>query len=475
MQEKSLNSSKYRIIIINTIIFALGNLGSKLILFFLVPLYTRYLTSAEFGVSDLIMTLSSLLLPIMSLSISSSVLRFGMKKEYAIDSVLSTSMAIATLSAVFMLMMNPFFKVYGAIYPWRWYLIAITILSNYLEIGKSCLKAENQNRLFAELSVIQTLAICLLNIILIKNFDMGITGYLASNVGALAISIIITFTIGGLIKKINIHNYNTELSKMMLRYSIPLIISNVSWWIISSSDKVLIELELGASSLGIYTTATKIPSLMNVLLSVFIQAWNLSAIQERENNSKGFNSLYNKVFEAFCILMCGSAILVISFIKYFMLFYVSDDYYGAWIYIPLLIVAAVFYAFSGYLGSVYSALQKTSHDMWTSLIGSIVNIIITYYGVKILGIFGAVIGTVISYYLCYFLRKIDIGRFSIKTSFERSNYVNILLVMFCAIITMISQHEYYYNLLIIIFYYIYNRKKINVIIENVKYSLNYKK
>lgn len=142
-----------------------------------------------------------------------------------------------------------------------------------------------------------------------------------------------------------------------------------------------------------------------------------------------------------------------------MLFYVSDDYYGAWIYIPLLIVAAVFYAFSGYLGSVYSALQKTSHDMWTSLIGSIVNIIITYYGVKILGIFGAVIGTVISYYLCYFLRKIDIGRFSIKTSFERSNYVNILLVMFCAIITMISQHEYYYNLLIIIFYYIYNRKK----------------
>ena len=65
----------------NTIIFTLGNLGSKLISFFLIPLYTNVLTTAEYGVIDLVATVGTVAVPIFTLNICEAVMRFALDKD----------------------------------------------------------------------------------------------------------------------------------------------------------------------------------------------------------------------------------------------------------------------------------------------------------------------------------------------------------------------------------------------------------
>ena len=51
-----MKESNYKKLVYNTAIFAIGNFGSKVLTFLIVPLYTYVLTTAEYGVIDLFIT-----------------------------------------------------------------------------------------------------------------------------------------------------------------------------------------------------------------------------------------------------------------------------------------------------------------------------------------------------------------------------------------------------------------------------------
>ena len=70
--------SRYKSLLKDTLIFAIGSIGTKLILFLMVPLYTNYMTSAEYGTADLIFTIAQLLVSILSVVIFDAVIRFGL-------------------------------------------------------------------------------------------------------------------------------------------------------------------------------------------------------------------------------------------------------------------------------------------------------------------------------------------------------------------------------------------------------------
>lgn len=72
---------RYKKLLGNSAIFALGNLGSKLISFVLVPFYTFVLSRSQFGTVDLITSGTNFLLPVITLSIFDAVFRFTMDKH----------------------------------------------------------------------------------------------------------------------------------------------------------------------------------------------------------------------------------------------------------------------------------------------------------------------------------------------------------------------------------------------------------
>lgn len=76
-----MGDNRNRYLMKNTIIFTLGNFGSKLISFFLIPLYTNVLTTTEYGVVDLVVTVGTVAVPVLTLNISESVMRFALDKD----------------------------------------------------------------------------------------------------------------------------------------------------------------------------------------------------------------------------------------------------------------------------------------------------------------------------------------------------------------------------------------------------------
>ena len=91
----------------NTVIFALGNFGTKLISFFLVPIYTYTLSVADYGTADLVTTISFVLGPMLTLNLSDAVMRFPLDKKGNDNQILTVGITALVFAYVVGLLMIP--------------------------------------------------------------------------------------------------------------------------------------------------------------------------------------------------------------------------------------------------------------------------------------------------------------------------------------------------------------------------------
>ena len=94
---------KYSYLSKNILLFMISGFVPKILTFLLVPIYTRYLTTEEYGISDLISTTVSLLLPIFTLDIQDAVMRFAMDKNYNQKDVFSIAFKIISMGFIIIL------------------------------------------------------------------------------------------------------------------------------------------------------------------------------------------------------------------------------------------------------------------------------------------------------------------------------------------------------------------------------------
>ncbi|MGN0796358.1 MAG: polysaccharide biosynthesis protein, partial [Christensenellales bacterium] len=87
--------NQYKTLSKNTVIFAIGQLSVKVIQFFLMPLVTVSLTSADYGIAENISSLVELLMPLFTLGLTDAVFRFSMRDNISPKTVLTTSMTVA--------------------------------------------------------------------------------------------------------------------------------------------------------------------------------------------------------------------------------------------------------------------------------------------------------------------------------------------------------------------------------------------
>lgn len=83
--------NRYKQLFSNTVILAIGTFSSKLLVFVLMPLYTRVLTQDQYGIVDLLVQTGNFLIPLVSVGITNAVMRFGMDGETDKRSVFTTA------------------------------------------------------------------------------------------------------------------------------------------------------------------------------------------------------------------------------------------------------------------------------------------------------------------------------------------------------------------------------------------------
>lgn len=443
-------NSKYKRLIRDMGLFALGALGSKLITFLLLPLYTHILSTEEYGVSDLVFTLGQLLLPFFSLAIFNGLLRYGLMQEVKKEDALYCATKVFVIGSFAAVILTPLLQLVPSIKPWRWFLCGHVISLFAVSNSLIYLKVKDKNKIYALLSILQTLVLIVCNIIFLIGFDLGVRGYLLSYIVSNSVTASCAMIFGGMFQDFRNAKYDSNLMKAMVMFSLPYILNDISWWAIHSSNKLLIEFMLGSAILGIYTTSSKIPSLINVIASIFTQAWGLSSIKEYDSsNDTGF---YSNVFNYFMICILGVCICVVSIIKMFMKIYVSVEFFESWQYIPLLLLGAAFSAISSFAGSLLGAMKKPQNLMWSTFVASIVNVVSNIVLIPICGIWGAVMGTFAAHVVVAIFRLICVKK-HMKINYNvKRNIPMIIVVLLHAILVSINFHIGLVSIIAIVVY-----------------------
>ncbi len=421
--------NKYKKLITNTAVLALGTLGSKLLVFLLMPLYTRLLSSSEYSTADIISQTANLLIPLISLGMYEAVFRFAMDKGEKCEKVLTTGL-YTTLAggAVFALFLPLLCKIeyFDGYFPLI-FLYVICASIHYLVSRYT--RAVGQNTLFAVQGILSTALNIAFNLIFLIGFDMGVLGYVLSVIASDMLSSLFLFIKLRLYKLIRPANFSKALLLTMLKYSVPLIPTTVFWWVTNVADRYIIRAYLGDSINGLYAAAFKIPTILLLLSSVFTEAWQFSAVVERdENNIKEHSQFFGVVFNSFQGMLFMSAAGLIAFSKLLARILFAASYYQAWRYMPLLIMATVYSSLITFMGSVYLVDKKSIHSFVTSFIGALVNIVLNVLLIRDYGANGAAFATFICYLTVYIIRAITARRMIPFDQHTAKVFVNTLLL-----------------------------------------------
>ena len=345
----TLRSKRIRYLAKNTAIFAVGNMGTKLISFFLVPLYTNVLSTDQYGVADFVHTICMVLAPVIVLNIGESVMRFALDRDADYDEIMSIGVVLFAGSLIVGLAIIPITRCIETISDYAVYIYLYTVGLAGSQVLLCYLRGKEQLVEYAIGSIVQTAGIAGFNILFLLVLDQGLHGYFKAYIIASAITMIYAFFAGRVINVMRHMSFNLALAKEMINYSIVLIPNTFMWWIINSSDRVLVTALLGAAANGIYAVSYKIPSVVSVIASIFNQAWGYSAIHEDESEDRDRYS--NAVYKGLIAVSVTSGIALLFVMKPLMDIYVEGSYYEAWRYTPFLIIGNVFMTTGTFLAS----------------------------------------------------------------------------------------------------------------------------
>ncbi|MDO5432580.1 polysaccharide biosynthesis C-terminal domain-containing protein [Eubacterium sp.] len=401
------NSNKYVTLLSNTVVFAIGNVLVKVISFFLMPLYTAVLTTEQYGVSELLNSAIEIILPIGTLCVIEALYRFSIEKNANYKAIFANSIRIVLYGDIVVLLVCVLLKHifnYGYAFSFFFLYLATTFYKLVTQFSRGL----GHVKRYALYGVINSLVLVLSNILLLVWMNGGVRAYLASFTIGYGVSGIVAFFASKEYRYISLTYKDKKLRNEMIRYSAPNIPNMLSWWINNISDRYIIMFFWGAGLTGLYTAASKLPAMINLFSAVFQQAWQYSTAKEIENIDR--QVFFNKVFKIYsfgCLMACSALLFLNRVVCKILL---KDNFYSAWKFVPILILAATLGCYSTFFGTFYNALKKNFVLMLSTLIGAGINIILNFVLIPVYGGIGAAVATVISYVIITTLRIVDVTK-----------------------------------------------------------------
>lgn len=419
-------SDRYSRLLKNSLVFFVGNLGSKIISFVIVPFYTYVLTTEEYGSADLITTTVNMLAPFVMVGMNEAVLRFSVTREDGVEGIATNSLVVVAAGSIVSWLLLPPFASISIIGDNVVLFLLLLTLTCFNNVFLQLLRGIGKSKSFAFNGVLITFSMAAANVVALAVFHFGVKGYLASMVLAQTVGAIHIVVSCRLWRLVSFKALDRRLTKRMLVYCIPLIPNSLMWWIMSASDRYVILFFLGAGANGIYNVAQKIPSIVNIVYNIFMQAWQISAIEERDSddNAKFQSTVFRYIFVV--LVLASSLIAASSYPVYTLL--MSSSYEGSWQPVALLSLANLFSCIAAFFGTTYVVTKQSKKAFSTTLIGAAVNIALTLVLVPLLGIMGAAVATAASYTLIAVVRYRDTRKI-VKLVFDKAEIVPSLIII----------------------------------------------
>lgn len=448
--EKGLSLAK------KTCIYALGNIGSKILAYIMVLVYSYYILPAELGYYDIVLTTISMLQPLVLFQINDGVYRYLVDAKSNIRKIIIANgfqfLCLSVLLADILFVIICYF--YHVEYSITIILLFMsTMFYTYLQ---DVVRGLGDSKFYAGIGVVNSVIMLICEAIGLIIFHMGVLALLVSKVLANIICIVLLLFKKSEIQSVFSSKISAPIMKPLLIYSAPLVPNTICWWIVNSSNRYIILSFLGTSFNGLFSMASRFPTVLTTIASIFFLAWQETAI--KEYNTPERDIFFSAVFQKYYVLLYTLCICAIPITRIVIELFVAAEYKQAWYYTGFLYMGAAFSALCSFLGMGYQISKETGKSFVTTVYAAIINLLVNIGLVQFIGLHAASIATFLAYFSLFIIRIIDTKKyFTLKVNWAKFNLLFMVVLFMVAVVGFIDSLYMCYVMcffsIIVLYYY----------------------
>lgn len=394
----------------NTAILTVGKLCTQCISFFLLPLYTAILSTEEYGTFDLLVTYSTLLLPLVNWQLDQGLFRFmldhrGNKEEQGklFSTLLISSTIQSIVYIVLFICIEPFLKIENS-----YFLLLYVVLHVYTALFLQFVRGLGYSVKYTIASFISASATTILNVVALVFMKIGLQGLFLSTLTAQFLTLIYLVISSRSWEYFSLRNIQPSVFRRVSTYSIPLIPNNLAWWVVNASDRTIIAHFLGTAANGIYSVANKFPNVFIQFYNILNLSWTetVSLHYRDEDRDEFLTETMTSLFKLFAAACFG----IVACMPFVFPIMVNTKYNAAYNQVLILMYAMLFRVLVGLYSCVYVAQKNARKIAYTSISAAVINIVVDLLLINKIQVFAASFSTLAAFLAMFIIRYIDVNK-----------------------------------------------------------------
>ncbi len=416
----------------HSLIYGAGNATGKLVGFLLIPIYTRYLTTEDYGILSLCVMFGAFLFLLLNMGLSSAIFKnyFMATSEKAKSAVISTAgflMVFVSLPVLILLILKSAWisemLLEKEVYKNAVMLVAATtFFTLLLKLPFSLMRAREESQKYAVLTVSKTMITIVLTILLVVGLKKGFWGILISQ--CITALLLCAYLLPKILHKSALC-FSKKEAKKLLGFGLPLVAAGIGSVFLTLSDRYILNIYAPLHQVGLYSLGYKFGEILWFLAWAFQLAWpQFLFAHEKSPDAKTLYSQTSTYYLGVMVFVCLSVSILAKEVITIM---ATPGFFYAYKVIPIISLSQLFYGLF-FLSSVGIYLKsKTKYAPIAVGVAAFTNLILNLLWIPKYGMMGAALATLI----CYFIQFILVLFFSMrlyKIAYEYARILKIIIV-----------------------------------------------
>ena len=367
-----------------------ANMVLKAINFFLLPLYTKYLTPEDLGISDSITTFTAFAFPLLVMGLDSAFSAFYYDKRTmkhsakVFNTIWFSMLAASVIPFLIAFFAKPISSIlfhseeYG-------YIVVVALISVSFNLWflpfALFVRMENRMGIFALVNVAASLTMIGLNVVFVSILQWGAFSLIASTAVVQLLQLLLYLLVSKAL--IGFSYYDKGLKRKMMRFALPLIPTTLAVWALNMSDRYILLAFMGEAEVGIYGIAGRFSSVVAVISSAVYMAYTAFAFNKKGDENA--NTQYARILSAFFFILFALCFTVSLFGKEVIETMTNEQYLAAYTILPGILFGQIAYGVNTIVSYGISFAKKTIYSLIATSIGAGTNIILNLIFVPIYG------------------------------------------------------------------------------------------
>jgi len=403
----------------NSFGFSIGMILTHAIGFFLLPIYTRYLTPEDYGIISIAAVVSAIFSIICIFGLGNAISRFFFdycNDPYELREYLST-ICITVLSVSFCLTIilylfgEPFFAIFFPgvpLYPYIGLALWTTFFGIPLNFAYYILRVRERSFLYSFLNISKFIITTILIIIFVVIYLEGALGSLKGQLIAALVFFIVAFI---LLRNDLGLCFNFSKLKESFFFGLPIVPHELASWLSSMVDRIFLTQYTTLATVGLYSLGYQFGAILSFITTAINMAWVpyfFSTAKELGERARPTFALLTSYYMMFILFVALGIILFAEDVIYIM---TTPEYYGSVEVVPIIVLSFVFGGMYYMVVNQLFFLKRTAYVMYSTVIAAIINVCLNIILIPLYGMIGAGLATAVSYgcsfiFVYYFSNKL---------------------------------------------------------------------